>query len=227
MIAVSLHHRQGDFDLDVAFEAGPGVTALFGPSGAGKTSVIRAIAGLLRPSEARITFDGMIWNDTAKRILVPAAKRRIGYVFQEGLLFPHMNVRQNLDFGMWFTPKAERRMRFDDVVGLLGIGHLLAARPANLSGGEKSRVAIGRALLSSPRLLLMDEPLASLDEARKSEILPYLLTIRDHWKVLILYVSHAKSEVAQLADQVILMKEGKIIAKGPPSILGSGPISFG
>lgn len=226
MIAVSIDHNQGDFHLSVNFEAGADVTALFGPSGAGKTTIIQAIAGLFRPARARIEVDGAIWNDTDTGIFVPAPKRRIGYVFQEGRLFPHLTVRQNLDYGRFFVDARERRILPADIIGLLGIGHLLAARPARLSGGEKSRVAIGRALLASPRLLLMDEPLASLDQARKLEILPYIERIRDEWNIPVIYVSHAKAEVQRLADHVILLEAGQIKARGAPSILDSANLQL-
>ena len=174
MLQVAAQRRFGRFALDVSFESGPGVTALFGRSGAGKTSLVNIIAGLARPDRGRISVDGTVLVDTERGVHVPKHRRRIGYVFQEGRLFPHLTVRQNLLFGHWFSPRAERRERFADVVGLLGIEPLLQRHPGALSGGEKQRVAIGRALLASPRLLLMDEPLASLDAQRKDEILPYI-----------------------------------------------------
>jgi molybdate transport system ATP-binding protein len=174
MLEVAARHRFGDFQLDTGFRSDAGLTALFGRSGSGKSSLISIIAGLVRPQQGRIVLDGRVLLDTDAGVFVPAHRRRIGYVFQEGRLFPHLTVRQNLLYGRWFTPAAERSGRLDDIVALLGIGALLGRRPALLSGGEKQRVAIGRALLANPRLLLMDEPLASLDEARKSEILPYI-----------------------------------------------------
>jgi len=182
-IAVDIHQRLGAFELDARFTSSGRLTALFGPSGSGKSSVINVIAGLTRPQEGRVEVDGRVLVDTAAGIFVPKHKRRIGMVFQEALLFPHMSVASNLRFGRWFTPQAERYANMDAVVELLGIGALLERRPGRLSGGEKQRVAIGRALLASPRLLLMDEPLASLDEARKAEILPYIERLRDETKI--------------------------------------------
>jgi molybdate transport system ATP-binding protein len=217
MISVSVLHRQGEFVLDAHFEAGGGVTALFGPSGSGKTTLVQMIAGLSRPDDARITFDEAIWNDTGRRIFVPPHRRRIGYVFQEGRLFPHLTARQNLLYGRFFAPKAERSIGEDEVVSLLGISRLLGDRPSTLSGGEKQRVAIGRALLAAPRLILMDEPLSALDRARKQEILPYIERIRDEIEIPIIYVSHAIDEVARLATRVVLLDEGKVKAAGKPA----------
>ena len=173
-LEVRLSHAFPGFTLEVDFAAPDGVTALFGRSGSGKTTVINAVAGLLRPAQGRVAVNGTVLLDTARGMVHPPHRRRIGYVFQEGRLFPHLSVRQNLAFGQWFGPRDGAAVETDRVVEMLGIGHLLSRRPGLLSGGEKQRVAIGRALLSSPRLLLMDEPLASLDEARKTEILPYL-----------------------------------------------------
>ena len=215
MLEVDIEHLLGAFALDIHFVSGTGLTALFGRSGAGKTSVVNAIAGLIRPERGRICVDGAVLLDSERGIFVPAHRRRIGYVFQEGRLFPHLTVRQNLLFGRWFAPRSEMAAGFDDVVDLLGIGSLLARRPARLSGGEKQRVAIGRALLANPRLLLMDEPLASLDAARKDEILPYLERLRDRASVPIVYVSHAAAEVARLATTIVLIAEGSVRAVGP------------
>src|SRR5579875_3965665 len=209
MLEVEFTHILGGFTLDIAFSSGGGVTALFGRSGAGKTSVVHAIAGLLRPRRGRIAINGAVLVDTENRIFVPAHKRRIGYVFQEGRLFPHLTVRQNLLYGRWFTPAPRRYGRLEHVVELLGIEPLLDRRPGLLSGGEKQRVAIGRALLSSPQLLLMDEPLASLDEGRKSEILPYIERLRDETDVPIIYVSHSVPEVTQLATTLVVLSDGK------------------
>src|SRR5579871_6248533 len=209
MLEVEFTHILGGFTLDIAFSSGGGVTALFGRSGAGKTSVVHAIAGLLRPRRGRIAINGAVLVDTENRIFVPAHKRRIGYVFQEGRLFPHLTVRQNLLFGSWFAARATNaasRARIDD---------LLARRPRRLSGGEIQRVAIGRALLAAPRLLLMDEPLASLDATRKDEILPYLERLRDHGRIPIVYVSHAATEVARLATTIVLIADGRVQAVGP------------
>ena len=188
-LAFDIKHRLGDFLLDARCETGGGLIALFGRSGSGKSSIINVIAGLIRPDEARITIDGVPLIDTARGIFVPRHKRRIGYVFQEGRLFPHLTVRQNLLYGNWFSPAGEQADDLDDVVELLGISGLLERRPGRLSGGEKQRVAIGRALLANPRVLLMDEPLASLDEVRKAEILPYIERLRDQSRVPIVYVS--------------------------------------
>jgi molybdate transport system ATP-binding protein len=216
MISVHVRHRQGDFMLEAAFEAGSGVTALFGPSGSGKTSLVQMIAGLTRPTDAAIRFGETIWNDTGSRIFVPPHRRRIGYVFQEGRLFPHLTARQNLLYGQFFAPPGDRRITEDDVVALLGIERLLGQRPTTLSGGEKQRVAIGRALLSAPRLILMDEPLSSLDRARRHEILPYIERIRDEVKIPVIYVSHALDEVARLANRVVLLEDGRVRAAGEP-----------
>ncbi len=215
MLEVDVRHRLGAFTLDARFKSGPGLTALFGRSGAGKSSVVNLIAGSLRPEQGRITVDGVSLVDTARGVFVPKHRRRIGYVFQEDRLFPHLTVRQNLSFGRWFSPPAERRGSLDDVVALLGIGHLLQRRPGALSGGEKQRVALGRALLASPRLLLMDEPLAALDAPRKDEILPYIERLRDEVRIPIVYVSHSIAEVTRLATTLVLMSDGQVDAVGP------------
>ena len=220
---VEARHRLGDFSLDAAFTADGGVTALFGRSGSGKTSLIRIIAGLTRPREGRVQLDEHVLVDTASRVFVPPHRRRFGYVFQEARLFPHLTVRQNLHYGRWFSPKASRTEDPERVIELLGIAALLDRQPANLSGGEKQRVAIGRALLASPRLLLMDEPLAALDEERKAEILPYLERLRDEVGIPIVYVSHSVAEVARLADRVVLMAGGRVEAVGPVSEVLGGP----
>ena len=188
-LSVDIHHRVGDFALEARFESAGRLTALFGPSGSGKSTLINLIAGLIPPGRGRIAIDGRVLVDTAARIFVPVHRRRIGMVFQDARLFPHMSVAGNLRYGRWFTPSSERYAKMDAVIDLLGIAHLLDRRPAKLSGGEKQRVAIGRALLASPRLLLMDEPLASLDEARRAEILPYIERLRDGAGVPILLVT--------------------------------------
>ena len=221
MIEVAVRHRLGAFVLDAAFTAEGGLTALFGRSGSGKTSLVNVIAGLIRPGHGRVVVDRETLTDTGHRIFVPMRKRRVGYVFQEGRLFPHMTVRHNLLYGRWFAPRGGRPDEIDHVIDLLGIGALLARRPANLSGGEKQRVAIGRALLARPRLLVMDEPLAALDEARKAEILPYIERLRDEAGVPIVYVSHAIAEVARLATTMVVLSEGRIAAVGPTaSVMG-------
>jgi molybdate transport system ATP-binding protein len=214
-LSVSARHRQGDFTLDVAFESAGRLTAFFGPSGSGKTSLVNLIAGLARPQQARIVVDGRVLTDTASGTILPAHKRRIGYVFQDARLFPHLSVEQNLRYGRFFTPAAERYADFTQVVDLLGIGHLLARRPSGLSGGEKQRVAIGRALLASPKLMLMDEPLAALDDARKAEILPYIERLRDETGIPVIYVSHAVAEVARLATDIVVLAQGRVTASGP------------
>ena len=215
MLEVDIEHRLGAFELDIHFRSGRGLTALFGRSGAGKTSIVNVIAGLVRPERGRIVVDGSVLIDTELGIWVPAHRRRVGYVFQEDRLFPHLTVRQNLLFGRWFATRPSPAARLDDVVDLLGISPLLDRRPARLSGGEKQRVAIGRALLASPRLLLMDEPLASLDAQRKDEILPYIERLRDQAGVPIIYVSHAVAEVTRLASTIVLISDGRVRAVGP------------
>jgi molybdate transport system ATP-binding protein len=214
-ISVQLRHAFGGFTLDAAFEIPkPGITALFGPSGSGKTTIVNAIAGLLKPSEGRIVISDDVVLDSKARIFVPPRLRRIGYVFQDSQLFPHMSVESNLRFGWRRSAMRATEDEFERIVSLLGLEPLLARRPLKLSGGEKSRVALGRALLSSPRLLLLDEPLSALDSARKAEIMPYLERLRDEAKLPMLYVSHALDEVARLADDVVVLRAGRIVAKG-------------
>ncbi len=191
-----------------------GVTALFGPSGCGKTTVLRALAGLERAA-GRVVVDGDVWQDDVARRFVPTHRRPIGYVIQEAALFPHLSVQGNLAYGEKRIAAGERRVPLDQVVALLGIGHLLARRPGTLSGGERQRVAIARALATSPRLLLMDEPLAALDAARKAEVLPYLDRLHEELGIPIVYVSHAIDEVARLADHLVLMDAGRVLADGP------------
>jgi len=219
MLSVAVAHHFGSFTLDAAFDSAGGLTAIFGRSGAGKTSLINAIAGLLRPERGHILIDDEVLTDTERGIFVPPRRRRIGYVFQEGRLFPHLSVRQNLLYGRWFAPKGGGAGEVERVIELLGIGALLQRRPANLSGGEKQRVAIGRALLARPRLLVMDEPLASLDEARKTEILPYIERLRDDAGVPIVYVSHQVAEVARLATTMVVLTEGRVAAVGPTAAI--------
>jgi len=215
VLSVDIERPLGATLLKASFTLEGGVAALFGRSGAGKTSIVNCIAGLLKPARGRIVLDDTVLHDSERGIDLPSHERRIGYVFQEGRLFPHLSVRQNLSYGRWFRRAPDRRHSFDEVVGLLGIEALLPRRPGTLSGGEKQRVAIGRALLAEPRLLLMDEPLASLDAGRKAEILPYLERLRDRGGVPIVYVSHAIDEVARLADTMVLMSEGEVAAVGP------------
>ncbi|HEV2563350.1 MAG TPA: molybdenum ABC transporter ATP-binding protein [Rhizomicrobium sp.] len=214
-VDVALHHDFGGFFLDAQFRVEhKGVTALFGPSGAGKTSIVNAIAGLLKPREGRIAIDGRVVLDTKANIFVPAYARRIGYVFQDARLFPHMNVENNLRFGWRRAPVRCSGEEFAHIVNLLGLEKLLSRQPAKLSGGEKGRVALGRALLASPELLLLDEPLVALDAARKAEILPYLERLRDEARVPMLYVSHSLDEVTRLADHVVLVRQGRVAAQG-------------
>lgn len=214
-LSVDVRHRRGHFDLQVAFEAGPGVTALFGHSGSGKTTVLELIAGLERPQAGRIVVDGEVLADTTTRTWVPSHRRRVGFCFQDSRLFPHMTVRQNLAYGTRFSGRRDEPAHMAQVLDLLGIGDLLERRPGTLSGGERQRVAIGRALLSTPRLLLLDEPLASLDGPRRAEILPYLARVREEAGIPIVYVSHTLPEVARLADTVVLMTAGRVTATGP------------
>jgi molybdate transport system ATP-binding protein len=228
-LEVRLRHAFGGFALDAGFTAPRGITVLFGRSGSGKTTVVNAVAGLLRPDAGCIALDGRTLTDTGARVHLAPHRRRIGYIFQEGRLFPHLTVRQNLRYGAWFAPKGAAAEDMGRIVDLLGIGHLLDRRPGALSGGEKQRVAIGRALLSAPRLILADEPLAALDEARKAEILPYFERLRDEVAVPILYVSHSASEVARLATTVVALDAGRVVAQGPaaevlgdPSVLPAG-----
>ena len=220
-LRIRVQHAFAGFDLDVDADLPPGVSVLFGPSGSGKTTLINAVAGLIRPDQGRIVVDGWVLTDTASRRHIAPHRRRIGYIFQDARLFPHLSVRQNLAYWRWFAPRDAQATSMDRTVEMLGIGHLLSRRPATLSGGEKQRVAIGRALLSGPRLILADEPLAALDEARKAEILPYFERLRDEVAVPILYVSHASAEVARLATTVVALRAGRVIACGPPGqVLG-------
>jgi molybdate transport system ATP-binding protein len=213
-ILLDVRHVQGDFSLELAFESKGRLTAIFGASGSGKTTLVNVIAGLVKPQQARVVVGGSVLTDTGKGIAVPPHRRRIGYVFQDARLFPHLSVAGNLDFGEWFTPKAERYASRAQILELLGIGHLLGRKPRDLSGGEKQRVAIGRALLASPRLLLMDEPLASLDQNRKDEIMPYLERLRDEAGIPIVYVSHSVAEVMRLASDIAVLSEGRLLAFG-------------
>ena len=212
MIDAKFRVTRRGFTLDVAFTAGAGVTAVFGASGTGKTTILNVIAGLERAEEGRIIVDGRVFLDSAARIDLAPHRRNVGYVFQDALLFPHLSVAQNLRYG-W---RKGSSTNFDQIVTLLGLRSLLDRRPARLSGGERQRVAIGRALLSQPRLLLMDEPLASLDIERKHDILPYIESLRDRFGIPILYVSHAVDEVARLADHVLVIEGGRIVARGTP-----------
>jgi len=213
-LEVSVKRALKNFQIDADFSTEvSGVSALFGRSGSGKTSVVNMLAGLETPDEGRIVLNGEVLFDSAKNINIPPEKRGLGYVFQESRLFPHMSVERNLLYGM----RAEQNGRlatFEQVADLLDLARLLSRRPNSLSGGERQRVALGRALLASPRLLLMDEPLASLDTRRKNEILPFIERLRDELALPIVYVSHAIEEIVRLADSLILLSEGSVIASG-------------
>jgi molybdate transport system ATP-binding protein len=219
MLAVDVEKRLGEFSISARFETAEGVTALFGPSGAGKTTLTNMIAGLVAPDRGRITLADTVLFDSESRANVPAHRRRIGYVFQDGRLFPHLSVAANLDYGRRMCGLADDRAEMDRIVGLLDIAHLLARRPGKLSGGERQRVAIGRALLMRPRLLLLDEPLASLDAARKREILPYLERLRDQASVPMVYVSHHAGELRRLATSVVRLDAGRVVAIGGTELL--------
>lgn len=214
-IQVRLQLQRAAFQLQVDLQLpGHGVTALFGPSGCGKTSCLRSIAGLER-AQGRVTVNGERWQDDDSGHWLPTHQRALGYVFQEASLFPHLSAQDNIRYGLRRTPAARQRVQLERLVELLGIGPLLARKPATLSGGERQRVAIARALATSPRVLLMDEPLAALDAERKAEVLPYLDQLSEQLKLPILYVSHSIDEVGRLADQVVLLQAGKVVEQGP------------
>ena len=210
---VDVEMKLGDFGITVAFSVGPGITALFGPSGAGKTSILNMIAGVLKPERGRIAVDGQVLFDSNHHINLKPNHRRVGYIFQDARLFPHLSVRGNLLYGFNRTPPEQRYVQLAPMTALLGIDHLLDRRPASLSGGEQQRVAIGRAILASPRILLMDEPFAALDKARKQEIMPYIERLRDELKIPMLYVTHFQAEVDRLAGTVVRVEKGHL-AKG-------------
>ncbi|KJZ55855.1 MULTISPECIES: molybdenum ABC transporter ATP-binding protein [Pseudomonas fluorescens group] len=216
MIDVRLHLQYSGFALDVDLHLpGRGVTALYGHSGSGKTTCLRCIAGLERAEDGFIQINDEVWQDSRNGRFVPPHKRALGYVFQEASLFAHLSVRDNLAFGLKRIPRQQRRVDMAQATELLGIGHLLDRHPQHLSGGERQRIGIARALLTSPSLLLMDEPLAALDSQRKGEILPYLERLHDELDIPVLYVSHAQDEVARLADHIVLLSDGKALASGP------------
>ena len=219
MLAVEIEKRLGDFALGARFESAGGITAVFGPSGAGKTTLVNAIAGLIAPDRGRIAIDGTVLFDSERRINLPPHRREIGYIFQEGRLFPHFSVSRNLDYGRRMRGLPEDAKQLERIVSLLDIGHLLERRPGKLSGGERQRVAIGRALLTRPRLLLLDEPLASLDAARKREILPYLERMRDEVGVPMVYVSHQAAELRRIATSVVRLEAGRVAAAGGIDLL--------
>ena len=219
MLDVEVEKRLGDFSLSARFQSGNGVTAVFGPSGAGKTTLVNMIAGLVAPDRGRIAIDAAVLFDSAQGVDLPPHRRRIGYVFQEGRLFPHLSVAHNLDYGRRMCGLPPDRAQMARIVGLLDIGQLMERRPGKLSGGERQRIAIGRALLTRPRLLLLDEPLASLDIERKREILPYLERLRDAVGVPMVYVSHQAAELRRIATTVVRLKAGKVAAAGGKELL--------
>jgi molybdate transport system ATP-binding protein len=219
MLRVEVAKRLGEFVIEAAFASDGRVTGLFGASGAGKTSLINMIAGLLKPDRGTIDIDGEMLDDTAARVHIPAHRRRIGYVFQDARLFPHLDVRQNLDYGRRMNGLAPDPVNHARIVDLLDIGMLRDRRPGQLSGGERQRIALGRALLAQPRLLLLDEPLGSLDDERKAEILPYLVRLRDEANVPMVYVSHDADEMRQLATQVVMLRYGRVTAFGGVEVL--------
>ncbi|WP_455554960.1 molybdenum ABC transporter ATP-binding protein [Comamonas sp.] len=214
MMQARLQLQRADFVLDVDLQLpGRGITALFGPSGCGKTTCLRSMAGLER-AHGRVVVNGQVWQDDATRQWLPTHQRALGYVFQEASLFPHLHVRGNVEYGLKRTPAARRQVRLEQVIDLLGIGHLLERSPSTLSGGERQRVAIARALATSPQLLMMDEPLSALDAQRKAEVLPYLESLQRHLDIPVLYVSHAQDEVARLAHHVVLLQSGRAVFAG-------------
>jgi molybdate transport system ATP-binding protein len=224
LLAFAAEKQLGAFRFAARFETpAAGLLALFGRSGAGKTTLINLLAGLARPDRGRIVLNDLVLFDSQTGTDLPPERRRIGYVFQEGRLFPHMDVRRNLLYGRRRSAENSRDVSFEEIVRLLGIGHLLARRPSGLSGGERQRVAIGRALLANPRLLLLDEPLAALDGERKAEILPYIERLRDDINLPIVYVSHDPAEIIRLADQVLLLEQGGIVATGSVADIFSRP----
>jgi molybdate transport system ATP-binding protein len=224
MLHVDVSKQLGEFLLEASFKSEGRVTGLFGASGAGKTSLINMIAGLVRPDRGTISLDGDTLDDTAARIHVPPYRRRIGYVFQDARLFPHLSVTDNLNYGRRMNRLADDPAQRKRVVELLDIGRLLNRRPGQLSGGERQRVAFGRALLSKPRLLLLDEPLGALDEGRKLEILPYLVRLRDEGGIPMVYVSHDAAELRQLATQIVMLRRGHVTAFGGVRVLTGAPL---
>jgi molybdate transport system ATP-binding protein len=224
MLRLSVIKRWEGFGLSAQLDAPtPGIVALFGRSGCGKTTLVNIISGLLAPDEGRVELDGVVLTDTRERVAIPVERRRIGYVFQDSRLFPHLGVLANLRYGLRRAPRASRSIGLDEVLALLGLEPLLGRRPYQLSGGERQRVALGRALLSQPRLLLLDEPLAALDAARREEVLPYLERLRDKLSIPMVYVSHQLEEVLRLATHVVLMEAGGIVASGTLSDISLRP----
>jgi molybdate transport system ATP-binding protein len=221
VLRIDVSKKLGEFCVEASFASEGRVTGLFGSSGAGKTSLINMIAGLMKPDRGTIAIDHEVLDDTAAGLHIAAHRRRIGYVFQDARLFPHLDVRQNLDYGRRMNRLAVDPANETRVIDLLDIGNLLDRRPGKLSGGERQRVALGRALLAQPRLLLLDEPLGSLDEERKAEILPYLIRLRDETGVPMVYVSHDPDEMRQLASQIVMLRRGRVTAFGDAEVLSS------
>lgn len=219
VLRVDVFKQLGEFSVDVAFTSEGRVTGLFGSSGAGKTSLVSMIAGLVKPDRGSITIDSALLYDSNARIHIPPHRRRIGYVFQDARLFPHLSVAQNLDYGRRMNHLTRDSAQESRITDMLDIAHLLNRRPGGLSGGERQRVALGRALLSQPRLLLLDEPMGALDEERKAEILPYLKRLRDDGDVPMVFVSHDADEMRQLATQVVMLKRGRVAAFGGLDVL--------
>jgi molybdate transport system ATP-binding protein len=219
VLELDVEKQLGLFSIRVRLETAGGVTALFGPSGAGKTSLVSMIAGLVTPDRGRILCKGRLLFDSEGHVNVPPHRRRIGYVFQDGRLFPHLSVTRNLDYGRRMRGLARETGEWDRVVDMLNLRYLLERRPGTLSGGERQRVAIGRALLTRPDVLLLDEPLASLDAARKAEIMPYLERLRDEAGVPIVYVSHHAGEMRRLATTVVRIDAGRVVAVGGKELL--------
>jgi molybdate transport system ATP-binding protein len=214
VLSVAVRLQRKDFLLDVAFEGGSGITALVGPSGSGKTTILNIIAGTLRPDSGCVAVSGGVLTDVEKCIFVPCHRRRVGFVFQDAQLFPHLTVEQNIKFGRWFTSADNGGPPLDVVTRELGIAGLLKRRPATLSGGEKQRVALARALLSSPRILLMDEPLSGVDDARRNEIMALIERVRDEFGIPIVYVTHSRNEVQRLATRVVRLEAGRVVSVG-------------
>ena len=219
MLNVDVEKKLGTFEISAAFAGDSGITALFGPSGSGKTSIVGMIAGLIRPDRGRVVAGDDVLFDSAQGIDVPPHRRGVGYVFQDGRLFPHLSVARNLDYGRWMTSLPPDEAQFKHVIELLDIAPLIKRRPGALSGGERQRVALGRALLMKPRLMLLDEPLASLDARRKNEILPYFIRLRDDTRLPMIYVSHDANEVRRLASRVVLLDDGQVAKTGGVELL--------
>jgi len=211
MIEINAKYKRKDFLLDVNFSVQPRVTGLFGPSGAGKSTLLNVLAGLIQPDSGRIVLDGACIFDSELKINVPIHQRHIGLIFQESRLFPHLTVHGNLTYGFNLLEKPQQQFSLEQIVALLEIGPLLKQRPHQLSGGEKQRVAMGRALLSSPRLLLLDEPLASLDKKLKNQILPFLKKVAEEINIPMIYISHSIEEIQQITQQLVFIDQGKII----------------